>query len=96
MRLVYCCLYANPVRNPFLSPTYAKTSGCLPAEKCRRADIFDFSPYISHFFALSPWYPGVQSATEGLDRWYYTAIDGGTDGRQISSIRAFKRAYESQ
>ena len=38
----------------FVSPTYAKTGGYThtPTQKCRRADIFDFSPDISHFLAL--------------------------------------------
>jgi len=36
-----------------VSPTYAKTGECTPTQKCRRADIFDFSPYFSYFLALS-------------------------------------------
>ncbi len=36
-----------------VSPTYAKTRECTPTQKCRRADIFDFSPDISHFLAQS-------------------------------------------
>jgi hypothetical protein len=28
----------------FVSPTYAKMGECTPTQKCRRADIFDFSP----------------------------------------------------
>jgi len=32
-----------------VSPTYAKTGEYTPTPKCRRADIFDFSPYFSHF-----------------------------------------------
>ena len=32
-----------------VSPTYAKTGECTPTQKCRRADIFDFSPYFSYF-----------------------------------------------
>src|SRR5258708_40203514 len=39
------------VSKPFVSPTYAKTGGSPPCGKCRRADIFDFSPYILRFFA---------------------------------------------
>jgi hypothetical protein len=42
----------RPIRRaskPFVSPTYAKTEGYAPCGKCRRADIFDFSPYFSHF-----------------------------------------------
>jgi hypothetical protein len=37
-------------RNPFPSPTSAKTGGYPLPQKCRRADIFDFLPYILHFF----------------------------------------------
>jgi inosine/xanthosine triphosphatase len=36
-----------------VSPTYAKTGGYTPTQKCRRADIRDFSPDFSHFFTLS-------------------------------------------
>src|SRR6201988_1701421 len=45
--------YKINVRNSFVSPTYAKTGGVHPAQKCRRADILDFSPDISHFFTFS-------------------------------------------
>jgi len=37
------------LRMSFVSPTYAKTGECTPTQKCRRADIFDFSPYFSYF-----------------------------------------------
>jgi hypothetical protein len=42
--------YAHQPRISFVSPTYAKTGGGTPTQKCRRADIIDFSPDISHFF----------------------------------------------
>src|SRR5260221_7076360 len=44
----------GPIRlvyNSFVSPTYAKTGGYTPCGKCRRADIFDFSPYFLRFLA---------------------------------------------
>src|SRR5260221_12591040 len=37
------------VSKSIASPTYAKTGGCTPCGKCRRADILDFSPYILRF-----------------------------------------------
>jgi len=43
--------YQIPVRNSFVPPPYAKTGGYTLCGKCRRADIFDFSPYILRFFA---------------------------------------------
>src|SRR5260370_16691411 len=59
-----------PVRNSFVSPTYAKTGGWAPSGskplklslKCRRADIFVFSPYFLCFFAcrLSLLVPPIQ------------------------------------
>jgi hypothetical protein len=41
--------YKISVRNSFVSPTYTKTGGYTLPPKCRRADIFDFSPYILRF-----------------------------------------------
>src|SRR5258708_1838561 len=41
--------YDHQSRMSFVSPTYAKTGGYTPTQKCRRADIPDFSPDISHF-----------------------------------------------
>src|SRR5882762_11813296 len=48
---VGCWLTAVSLRNSFVSPTYAKTGGHPPCGKCRRADIFDFSPYFLRFLA---------------------------------------------
>jgi inosine/xanthosine triphosphatase len=45
--------YEHQPRISFVSPTYAKTGGVYPTQKCRRADIRDFSPDILHFLALS-------------------------------------------
>jgi hypothetical protein len=45
--------YENHPRISFVSHTYAKAGGYTPTQKCRRADIRDFSPDISHFLALS-------------------------------------------
>jgi len=45
--------YEHQPRISLVSPTYAKTGGYAPTQKCRRADIRDFSPDISHFLALS-------------------------------------------
>jgi hypothetical protein len=45
--------YERQPRISLVSPTYAKTGGVYPTQKCRRADIFDFSPDISHFLALT-------------------------------------------
>src|ERR1700739_4275595 len=42
--------YENLTRNSIVSPAYAKTGGYTPPQKCRRADIFDFSPDFSRFF----------------------------------------------
>ena len=39
-----------PLVSPF-PPLHPQKQGGVPPQKCRRADIFDFSPYISHFFA---------------------------------------------
>ena len=41
--------YEHQPRISLVSPTYAKTGGWVPPQKCRRADIFDFSPDFSHF-----------------------------------------------
>jgi len=54
--------YEHQPRISPVSPTYAKTGGWTPSGsktlklclKCRRADILDFSPDISHFFASDP------------------------------------------
>src|SRR5579859_257531 len=43
--------YAHFGHNFCVSPTYAKTRGYTPCGKCRRADIFDFSPYFLRYFA---------------------------------------------
>src|SRR6266481_6368758 len=48
---VGCWLTTVSLRNSFVSPTYAKTGGTPPCGKCRRADIFDFSPYFLRFLA---------------------------------------------
>jgi len=45
--------YEHQPRISLVSPTYAKTGGVYPTQKCRRADILDFSPDFSHFLALS-------------------------------------------
>jgi hypothetical protein len=61
------------------SPTYAKTGGwgLFPALtfkyhlKCRRADIFDFSPDFSHFFPSAPQlrlHPAPKEKQEGWPR----------------------------
>jgi|SRR5580704_9141368 hypothetical protein len=39
--------YEILARNSIISPPYAKTGEYTPLQKCRRADIFDFSPYFS-------------------------------------------------
>src|ERR1700739_1196761 len=39
--------YKTQPRMSLVSPTYAKTGGVYPTQKCRRADILDFSPDIS-------------------------------------------------
>src|SRR6266403_2736524 len=41
--------YEILTRNSIISPTYAKTGEYTLLQKCRRADIFDFSPYFSQF-----------------------------------------------
>jgi len=41
--------YGHRPRMSLVSPICAKAGGCTPTRKCRRADIFDFSPYILHF-----------------------------------------------
>jgi hypothetical protein len=54
--------YEHRPRISLVSPTYAKTGGWTPAGsktlklclKCRRADIPDFSPDISHFLTSDP------------------------------------------
>jgi len=60
--------YEHEPRKSPVSPTYAKTGGYAPTQKCRRADILDFSPYFSHFLALSAArrvVPAVALAEEG-------------------------------
>jgi len=54
--------YEHRPRMSLVSPTYAKTGGWTPSGsktlklclKCRRADIFDFSPSYSHFLTSDP------------------------------------------
>jgi hypothetical protein len=41
--------YTSLVHNSLFSIIYAKTGGYPLPQKCRRADIFDFLPYILHF-----------------------------------------------
>ncbi len=41
--------YARLADNSCISHGYAKTRGVPPPQKCRRADIFNFSPAILHF-----------------------------------------------
>src|SRR5580704_17419309 len=66
----------------FVSPTYAKMGECTPTQKCRRADIFDFSPDFSRFlkFALhctrtqrgrngKSWHESQRYIEEGESRW---------------------------
>jgi phosphoserine aminotransferase len=66
----------------FVSPTYAKMGECTPTQKCRRADIFDFSPDFSRFlkFALQctrtqrgrngkSWHESQRYIEEGESRW---------------------------
>jgi hypothetical protein len=60
--------YEHEPRKSPVSPTYAKTGGVYPTQKCRRADILDFSPDISHFLAPSAArrvLPAVALAEEG-------------------------------
>src|SRR6267378_2741035 len=67
-RRVISHTYQHQPRISLVSPTYAKTGGYTPTQKCRRADIFDFSPDISHFLALSVArrvVPAVALAEEG-------------------------------
>src|SRR3977135_2556000 len=48
----YTGFLVRPIRlvsKSFVSPTCAKTEGSPPCGKCRRADIFDFSPYFLRF-----------------------------------------------
>jgi len=44
-------------------PYLRKTGGYAPTQKCRRADILDFSPDFSHFLALSAGAKGRHSPT---------------------------------
>jgi hypothetical protein len=54
--------YEHQPRMSLVSPTYAKTGGWTPSGsktlklclKCRRSDIFNFPPDISHFFTSNP------------------------------------------
>jgi hypothetical protein len=46
--------YEHQPRISLVSPTYAKTGGWVSPQKCRRADIFDFSPDFSHFSSPEP------------------------------------------
>src|SRR5580698_1377579 len=46
--LCFPCI-RTPVSYLSCFPYYAKTRGYTPTQKCRRADIFDFSPDFSHF-----------------------------------------------
>jgi hypothetical protein len=46
--------YEHQPRISLVSPRYAKTEGWVPPQKCRRADIFDFSPDFSHFSRFEP------------------------------------------
>jgi hypothetical protein len=58
--------YENKPRISCVSHTYAKTGGYTPTQKCRRADIPDFSPDISLFLAPSTAEgPARRSISEG-------------------------------
>jgi hypothetical protein len=60
------------------SPTYAKTGGWGPFPpptfkyhlKCRRADIFDFSPDFSHFFPSAPNHRLHPAPREEQEGWH--------------------------
>jgi hypothetical protein len=68
--------YGHQPRIPFISHTYAKRGECTPTQKCRRADILDFSPYILHFFA-NPYVPASNlSATLRASGGSYTTQEG--------------------
>jgi hypothetical protein len=61
--------YENSLRKSFPSPTYAKTGGWLPPAKCRRADIFDFSPDFSHFFSSTSQRRSASAPTKEQEGW---------------------------
>ena len=65
-------------RMSLVSPTYAKTGGCTPTQKCRRADIFDFSPDISHFLTSVP----QHHLPERKKSWPRRSIRGAKDAHE--------------
>ena len=91
-----------PLVSPFL-PLHTRKQGGIPPGKCRRADIFDFSPDFSHFFPIRA-APSLASSAEGGARalarkWDETAIGlfggGGGEllgGRGESEVDGLKRS----
>jgi len=91
-----------PPVSPFL-PLHTQKQGGIPPQKCRRADIFDFSPDFSHFFPIRA-APSLASSAEGGARalarkWDETAIGlfggGGGEllgGRGESEVDGLKRS----
>ena len=78
-------------RISLVSPTYAKTGGCTPTQKCRRADIFDFSPDISHFLNFAFQYTLTRRARNGKG-WPRRSIRGAKDAHKSQRYMEAGRA----
>jgi hypothetical protein len=81
-----CRLIANGCQlSPFF-PLHTQKPGGAPPQKCRRADIFDFSPYILHFFTLcANRLPAAASAEAG--RLTPTIPEEGSDHCALNLIQ---------
>src|SRR6267143_3896252 len=73
-----------------VSPTYAKTGECTPTQKCRRADIFDFSPDISPFLAQSV-REGTCSERGAKGRWPLVLLFYGAARFPAPSLPALRK-----
>ena len=67
-----------PLVSPFL-PLHTQKQGGIPPQKCRRADIFDFSPDFSHFFPSAPQHRLHPAPKEKQEGWPRRIIRGAKD-----------------
>jgi len=67
-----------PLVSPFL-PLHTRKQGGIPPGKCRRADIFDFSPDLSHFFPSAPQHRLHPAPREKQEGWPRTSNRGAKD-----------------
>jgi hypothetical protein len=58
-----------PLVSPFL-PLHTRKQGGIPSGQCRRADIFDFSPDLSHFLPAAPQHRLHPAQKEKQEGWH--------------------------